>query len=610
MKINYLNNKDILKEIHKSKLSYCSFPNPDDGNYDVIISDIGLLSDSDFVNSARQLRADRLSKEAHDAAKAAGEAGKADQYAVSVDTITANDVVFRVMTWEHIPEAELKEKPEVDPDEEAVASEYDEALPIKYVKVNFPPFQHYKIGADGKPVCVGKSHWRGDLETGFYSRDHGQMTNKLATMFIKLCERYATRSNWRGYCVDLETEALTQRGWVSGSEITTEDKILSYDGKQMIWSEIRSIFRDSFSGKMFKMTSRGIDAMMTPGHKIVTERGLVPVELMKESDRIIIMGQEVPDQAATLPDSLVELLGWIVTEGNFQPNKKTVTIYQNEGSKADRIRTCLNSLSYKFSEKASSKSENIAFAISREHWEEITKYIPEKNLTMPLILSLSNHQKNLLIETMIDADGHRDGLKKRYTQKNKKHMDLFQALLALTGQKMNIHYVENKMSFGKPVSYYVGNIFTKRGNTTRAEVVDLHGGKNNGRSAPGLGKIAHPNIPTVDHEGQVWCPETEYGCFLARRNGKPYLTGNTYNDEMRSQALLQLSQIGLQFDESKSQNPFAYYTATITNSFTRVLNIEKRNQNIRDDIMEMNGLNPSYTRQGMGFSSGPVSYEE
>jgi hypothetical protein len=66
---------------------------------------------------------------------------------------------------------------------------------------------------------------------------------------------------------------------------------------------------------------------------------------------------------------------------------------------------------------------------------------------------------------------------------------------------------------------------------------------------------------------------------------------------MRSQALLQLAQIGLQFDESKSQNPFAYYTAAITNSFTRVLNIEKRNQNLRDDILQMNNLNPSYTRQ-------------
>jgi hypothetical protein len=64
--------------------------------------------------------------------------------------------------------------------------------------------------------------------------------------------------------------------------------------------------------------------------------------------------------------------------------------------------------------------------------------------------------------------------------------------------------------------------------------------------------------------------------------------------------LLQLSQIGLQFDESKSQNPFAYYTAAITNSFTRILNLEKKNQNIRDDMLEHAGLNPSWTRQNAG----------
>jgi hypothetical protein len=88
--------------------------------------------------------------------------------------------------------------------------------------------------------------------------------------------------------------------------------------------------------------------------------------------------------------------------------------------------------------------------------------------------------------------------------------------------------------------------------------------------------------------------------YATRSNWRGY----TYNEEMRGQALLQLSQIGLQFDESKSSNPFAYYTAAITNSFTRVLNIEKKNQNIRDDILEMNGLNPSWTRQNSGKPSG------
>ena len=83
--------------------------------------------------------------------------------------------------------------------------------------------------------------------------------------------------------------------------------------------------------------------------------------------------------------------------------------------------------------------------------------------------------------------------------------------------------------------------------------------------------------------------------------------GYTYNDEMRSSAILQLTYVGLRFNEAKSSNPFAYYTAAITNSFCRVLNTEKRNQNIRDDILELNGLNPSWSRQG---ASPSTTYEE
>jgi len=90
--------------------------------------------------------------------------------------------------------------------------------------------------------------------------------------------------------------------------------------------------------------------------------------------------------------------------------------------------------------------------------------------------------------------------------------------------------------------------------------------------------------------------------YATRANWRGY----TYNDEMQSQALMQLSQIGLQFDESKSENPFAYYTAAITNSFTRILNIEKKNQNIRDDILEQHHMMPSSTRQALRDQSGPL----
>lgn len=280
---NYLNNKDILKEIHKSKTTYCSYLSPSDADYDMILPDISKINKKNILQ-ARKNRAERLTKLAFDEANAnqvvKSTKKKLEDFEVKLKDIPQEDIVFRVMTWEHIPAQDQKAKKGVILDDEEISSEYDEPeekVPTKFVKCNFPPFQHFKVDSEGNPILVGKSHWKGDLVNGEFSKDHGQMTRTLAHMFMKLCERYATRSNWRGY---------------------------------------------------------------------------------------------------------------------------------------------------------------------------------------------------------------------------------------------------------------------------------------------------------------------------------------TYNDEMRSQALLQLSQIGLQFDESKSQNPFAYYTAAITNSFTRVLNIEKRSQNLRDDILEMNGLNPSYTRQGMGFGGG------
>ena len=287
-KQNYLNNRDILKEIHKSKSSYCTFIDKDSADYDIILTEISKINKKNIL-LGRKARAERLSKLAHDqAVLTTGEKQKLENFEIKYTKIPQTDVVFRVMTWEHIPIDDVKTKKAKDAykelmiEEDQTHTEYDLEDPKhnKYVKVNFPPFFHYKVNDNGEPYVVGKSHWQGDLTTGNFNKDHGTMTPKLALMFMKLCERYATRSNWRGY---------------------------------------------------------------------------------------------------------------------------------------------------------------------------------------------------------------------------------------------------------------------------------------------------------------------------------------TYNDEMRSQALLQLSQIGLQFDESKSQNPFAYYTAAITNSFTRVLNIEKRNQNLRDDILELNNLNPSYTRQNMGNNS---VYEE
>ena len=211
-KVNYLNNRDILKEIHLSKNTYCVFRDAvNDHQYDIILPTVEKINQR-TIAEARRNRADRLKREG---------------IIVDPKKIPNTDLVFRITCWEHIPMAPKKvpktqtKKKKIEDIFDLDLLEEDDPLaelleePVldeKRVRLNFPPFYHYRLDDNKQPFLVGKSHWKGDFEHGEFSKEHGNMTRKLATMFIKLCERYATRSNWRGYTYNEEMrgQALLQ----------------------------------------------------------------------------------------------------------------------------------------------------------------------------------------------------------------------------------------------------------------------------------------------------------------------------------------------------------------------------------------------------------------
>jgi hypothetical protein len=203
-KIKYLTNKDLLKEIHRSKNTYCSFTAPEHSDYDLIVPTLEKVNIRTIAEAKRN-RASRLAKQAHEAAVlASGKKMPAKEFEIDYKKIDKKDVVFRVMTFEHVPLAPGRKK--------TLKNTAD-----SHEKVNFPPFQHWKFDTNDNLVCVGKSHWKGDLKKGEFNKEHGRMTDNLARMFLKLCERYATRGNVRGYTYNDEMRGqailqLTQIG--------------------------------------------------------------------------------------------------------------------------------------------------------------------------------------------------------------------------------------------------------------------------------------------------------------------------------------------------------------------------------------------------------------
>ena len=202
-KVKYLTNKDLLKEIHKSKNTYCSYTQPEFCDYDLIVADVSKINVRTTADAKRN-RAAKLSKQAHEIALLTTKKIPAKEFEIDYKKIPKQDVVFRVTCFDHIPLAPGRKK--------TVKSTAD-----AHEKVNFPPFQHWKFNEEDELVLVGKSHWKGDIHSGEFSKEHGQMTNNLARMFIKLCERYATRGNVRGYTYNDEMRGqailqLTQIG--------------------------------------------------------------------------------------------------------------------------------------------------------------------------------------------------------------------------------------------------------------------------------------------------------------------------------------------------------------------------------------------------------------
>lgn len=110
------------------------------------------------------------------------------------------------------------------------------------------------------------------------------------------------------------------------------------------------------------------------------------------------------------------------------------------------------------------------------------------------------------------------------------------------------------------------------------------GGLENGRFTPLQGRI-------TNRLAKMWM------MLAARYANRANFRGYSFKVDMEAAAIMQLVSVGMNFNESKTLNPFAYWTQIVTNIYKREIVAEGKHATVRDDLLIASGQAPSLKRQ-------------
>ena len=318
-------------------------------------------------------------------------------------------------------------------------------------------------------------------------------------------------------CVDDQTEALTLRGWKRHDELVDGDVIAAYDATRGVlrWEQA-TFHRYDFDGDLVAVDQRETVQRLTPNHRTLirtrddVEHTIEAADL-KPSHRLPVAAPFADGGTVSVGREWAALCGWFCAEGHVPPwsPRERVDLYQSQSANPEHvetIRSLLRAVGAQFSEVRRERewrgrpSIEVTFTIrgaAALRLRVFGKRIP------PSVLMWVDDDLRAFMDALIDADGHRrpDG-RAAFITKHKADADMFQAIAARLGQRSTISERKDGM--------YTVTLGSRRW-------VSLRG--TNGASKG----------TTLEHyTGTVWCPSVPSSFWLARRNGRPFITGNTF----------------------------------------------------------------------------------
>jgi hypothetical protein len=324
------------------------------------------------------------------------------------------------------------------------------------------------------------------------------------------------------YCVDAETECLTVAGWKRHDKLQIGEAIYALnDDCELVESRLLEVHVHDHAKVLRFRNSNGFSMVLTPEHDCLVQsfddrvKRWYPPKKVKASALKHHQVLRVPLGDATgreevLTDDQVRLVAWVAAEGHLFTHRNCVGArgvglvqsLTHNPVYVEEIDDLLQRLGGHFNRKVSKVRERggqmVCWQLRKPLWSWLHKVLPGKMLTPELVKSLTVQQMRLFLETFVKGDGHipEEG-GPTIAQKDRSNMDCLQAMAVLSGTSSSLQ---------KKVNHDWYSLYLAK-NSKRAYAKEL----------------------TVEEgiEPMVWCPETEHGTWIARRNGRTFVTGNS-----------------------------------------------------------------------------------
>lgn len=337
---------------------------------------------------------------------------------------------------------------------------------------------------------------------------------------------------WMYGCLTADTEVLTEQGWKLGIDVVAGERVAQWHSSdnRISLAPVLQIYRAPWDGPMRTLRNADTDQVLTPNHRVYNrqrQRKMINGDRQSWYDeqwkvseaKDISTWNPVQLPIAGLHDGpgiggtdYAALLGWVWTEGGFDHSGTGVRLYQSSvnDDKVQNINSLLDRLGahkrYDYSRKYTRRNGILhnytatTWYISGKLANQVRADLPGKRPTYALLWRMTLVEKKAFLHAALLGDDHVDaGGTWQFYQKYEDDLIWLQTLLAMIGQSGKVG-----MRSDRP-----GGVVYIR-NTDKTELQNRH-----------LRNLSE------NYFGEVWCIKVPTGAFVARRNGKIFITGNS-----------------------------------------------------------------------------------